>query len=68
MPLPLIAELYDLVDISSPTFRYVALGLVVFITLRVWSATPTLRVKRVLHGRTVLISVSMQRYFVHSSR
>lgn len=57
MPLPVFSQLYDRIDVHSSAFRYLVAGLAVLFALRVWSSTPSLRVRRVLHGRTVVISV-----------
>jgi len=57
MPLPVFSQLYDRIDIYSSTFKYFVGAVVVLLALRVWSSTPSLRVRRVLHGRTVVISV-----------
>lgn len=57
MPLPLLADLYVDYSPSSRAIKYALSALAFLILARAISSTPSLKTKRVLHGRTIVISV-----------
>lgn len=57
MPVPLIYRFSRAITFDNkPVVYFVAIGLIL-LAIRVWFSSSSLRVRRVLHGKTIVISV-----------
>jgi hypothetical protein len=57
MPVPLIYRFSRAISLDNPVAAAVIAALLALLSLRVWCSTSSLKVRRVLAGKTILVSV-----------
>lgn len=58
MPIGLAARIYSALTPTSAQAWFLLVAAALLVTARVWSSSPSLTTRRILHGKTILISVS----------
>ena len=67
MPVPLIYRFSRAITFDNKPVVYLVAAGLILLAIRVWSSSSSLRVRRVLHGKTIVISVRQPSVQLHEA-